>query len=184
MQKTRGVLITLVLTLITLAVTPTPHCPGQLLRLLAALCSSAVAVCLLAGCGKATGPLYLGDGDTISTMQTEVGQRIAFGGNVFRNHAAEPVELLSAELISESDTSGVALVSVEVVDLTTDQGGILGIGPWPDENYELGAVQPIEGHIIPADGAAVQVLFIVDVEQNGRWEWQSVDVSYVYLGET
>ena len=35
-----------------------------------------------------------------------------------------------------------------------------------------------------AKWSAVQVLFIVDVEQNGRWEWQSVDVSYLYLGET
>ncbi len=153
-------------------------------RLVMMACSAVVGLLMLPGCGGGAPPLGLGDGDTISTMQTEVGQRVAFGGNVFSNHATEPVELISAELVSTNDTSGVSLVSVDVVDLDSKQRGILGIGPWPDDEiYGPGAVEPITGHLITAGGSAVQVLFIFDVEENGRWRWQSVDVSYLYKGE-
>lgn len=92
--------------------------------------------------------------------------------------------MLSARLVPTGVTGGVEAVSVFAVDVA-DIGDIgqIGAGRWPaDFDYPEASVEPVGGHRVVPAHADVQLLFVIDVRDAGRWEWAGVQIEYVYSG--
>jgi hypothetical protein len=135
-------------------------------------------------------PLTFHEGGTTTGIQADVGDRVAFGGNLISNTGTEPVTDIRARLVPADpadggvpdDQPGASIVEVKVIEVEKENIGFLGAGPWPDEETESHA-RGIEGYALPPDGKDVSVLFVLDVRRDGRWKWARTEVSYVYRGE-
>jgi hypothetical protein len=133
------------------------------------------------------GPVSFETNDQFSQaagMLADRGQTVVFGLLAVNNDGDRPAILDSAKLTGPSSKvvdDGAKVSEVRVLDLTAGRD-IVGAGPWPYEYYERDSV-PLDGYKIAPDGRA-ELLFVVNVEETGKWVWPQTQLTYQSEGET
>ncbi len=158
--------------------------------LVSALLLMALApVVLVAGCGeRGRGPVTFGSqvgADQWAFVLAEGdGERVVFGALGVTNTGEEPATLLDGALTGPDDevVDGGARLDEVLVREVGEGEDYLGAAPtWPVEEYADDAV-PIAGYEL-APGATVEVLYVVEVEEEGTWFWPRSEVTYTSDGD-
>lgn len=117
-------------------------------------------------------------------MLADKGQTVVFGVLAVNNDGDRPATLDSAKLTGPTSKvidDGAKVLEVRVLDLTAGRE-IVAAAPWPYEYYERDSV-PLDGYKIAPDGRA-ELLFVVNVEETGKWVWPQTQLTYQSEGET
>lgn len=135
---------------------------------------------LLAGCALVDNdPLHIG-GEFGTTVQitVDVGQQVAFGSLSIRNVTDDRFILTAARFVPFDLTYGAPVTAVYAIS-SLDVNGVLGGGRWPqDAGYPDAVLHPVAGYqLLP--GHTVHLLFVLDVEEAGRWVYTGTEVDYV-----
>lgn len=137
---------------------------------------------LLAGCSgePSPPPLDLGEASSSSTgLDVEAGTKVAFGLNMAKNMSAEPVVLNDVTLTGSEDQTA-RVTDTWAVDFAG--GDLFTIGAWPTDR-PLGALQEVDGFQLRPGGTA-QIIFVIDVEDEGIWKWEGMTLTYSYQGQS
>ena len=141
----------------------------------------------LAGCSGSDlkdGPLRIRGGDAVVTMESKVGQMVAYGFNVMTNEGGSPITNLSAELVpaAEETGDGILFEPAVVVDITALDTGYLGAGSWPAKEWSNHA-KPLQGfEMTAASDGQVELFLVAKVTKDGQWLWPRTKVEYDYAG--
>lgn len=158
----------------------------------AALCALALlAACSDHGATSGRGPVRFDSEDGADEgvsqwvgIHARAGQQVVFGMLGVTNHGDRTAALDGAALTGPGDEivdDGVRLAKVLVRDASHGEDYV-GAGIWPFEHYPDDAV-PIEGYELAPDATA-ELLYIVDVEDEGYWSWPRSEVTYTADGRS
>lgn len=143
-------------------------------------CSAALLLLALtlSGCSsdepRSDGPLETGDTIGVTTLPVNTGQQVGWGDTFITNTGSDEVVLTGAHLASDE-----LPVSVEELGVVVNPTGtVIALELWGDSNRP---VPPLAGQALqPGDTA--QVVFVLNVEGEGRLANDAVTVEYTYDG--
>ncbi|GAA3667108.1 hypothetical protein GCM10022237_28850 [Nocardioides ginsengisoli] len=139
-----------------------------------------------AGAGRGTGPVSFDSkdgGEQWAFVRAAKGQQVVFGALGVTNHGDEAATLTSAILTGPDDVvadEGARLATVLVRPVAAG-ADYVGAAVWPFKRYAEGAA-PLEGYKL-APHATAELLYIVNVKEQGHWFWPRSEVRYTSGGK-
>lgn len=133
----------------------------------------------MVACSPSTGgPVQPSGTTSLLSIPVPPGEELASGDHLVKNQGDDIITLESAHLSSEDLAADAPrVVKTWAMDNTPFTAGVVGTPDAPIDDL----LMPLVGFQV-APGAYAQVVFILDVEHKGRWQWEGFTVEYSYKG--